>query len=114
MLSVHTLIRETQVSPRETKRKRFRKDLERRVLAEAMDSLPETTRVVLGLRYYESLTRRQIATLLSMEEEEVGDLLTQAMQKVVHCLDQEMQSADDPPPAQRRRTGRGPGRECDA
>ncbi len=114
MLSVQTLIRETQVSPRETSRKRFRKDHERRILAEAMDSLPETTRVVLGLRYYESLTRRQIATLLSMEEEEVGELLTQAMQRVVHCLDQEMQPAADSAPAPRRRPGRSSGRERDA
>lgn len=113
MLSVQTLIRETQVSPQETRRRRVKKELERRVLAEAMESLPETTRVVLGLRYYESLTRRQIATLLSMEEDEVRDLLTQAMQRVVDCLDQEGHPDSETGPASGRRQGRSNGRRVE-
>jgi RNA polymerase sigma factor FliA len=51
----------------------------RKVLAEAIDRLPERQRLVLTLYYFEELTMKEIGTLLSVTESRICQLHAQAM-----------------------------------
>ncbi|RMH08763.1 MAG: FliA/WhiG family RNA polymerase sigma factor [Nitrospirae bacterium] len=51
----------------------------RKVLAEAIDQLPERQRLVLTLYYFEELTMKEIGTLLNVTESRICQLHAQAM-----------------------------------
>jgi len=51
----------------------------RKVLAEAIDRLPERQRLVLTLYYFEELTMKEIGSLLSVTESRICQLHAQAM-----------------------------------
>jgi RNA polymerase sigma factor for flagellar operon FliA len=50
-----------------------------RILAHAIEDLPEKERLVLSLYYYEELTMKEIGTLLGVNESRVSQLHTKAM-----------------------------------
>jgi len=83
MLTVQTLMQEAQVIPRARGRGRAvsRKE-EREFMARAIETLPEYPRLILSLRYYESLRPSQIARAFGIEESEVCRVLFQALQLV--------------------------------
>jgi len=55
-----------------------RKELER-IVAAAIDRMPKNERTVLSLYYYEELTLREIAEVMSMHLSRIGQLKTQAV-----------------------------------
>ena len=80
MLSVQALMQEAHVRPERTRGdRRLSRGEERRVMATLIDELPETARLVLGLRYCEALRPRQIATVLGLSEEEIRKVLSEAL-----------------------------------
>lgn len=58
----------------------------RRVLAEAIDRLPERERLVIALYYYEELTLKEIGQVLSVSESRVSQLHTKAMLRLRAAL----------------------------
>ena len=94
MLSFQTLMQEACVSPRIRRRPLALGGKEaRRVVADAINALPETARLVLSLRYYEAIRPRQIALLLALPEEEIRQLLIAGSREVVNRL----QEVPEPP-----------------
>lgn len=53
-----------------------------RILAEAIDSLPERERLVVGLYYYSELTVKEMAEVLGVSESRVSQLHTRAMMRM--------------------------------
>ena len=51
----------------------------RRVLAEAIDQLPERERLVVALYYYEGLTLKEIGEVLGVSESRVSQIHTKAI-----------------------------------
>ena len=50
-----------------------------RLLADAIDKMPDTERIVLSLYYYEELTLREIASVVRLHESRVSQLKSQAI-----------------------------------
>jgi RNA polymerase sigma factor for flagellar operon FliA len=59
----------------------LRKELQQHVV-EALATLPEKTQTLLSLYYYESLSYREIGTVLGVTDSRVCQLHTQAMQSL--------------------------------
>jgi len=111
MLSVHSLMQEAKVAPRE--RARLGRKEERRMMAEAIEDLPELDRLILGLRYYESVRPAQIAAVLGLPEDEVRRLLAQALERIAAANGKDRVPVTDKGPAHRAipaRRGNGKGR----
>ena len=53
-----------------------------RLLAEILDELSEKERLVIALYYYEELTQKEIAEVLSVSEGRVSQLHSQALLKL--------------------------------
>lgn len=81
MLSVQTLMQEVKMPGRQ--RTRMRGKEERRMMAVALDDLPELDRLVLSLRYYESVRPNQIAGALGLPEDEVRRVLAEALRRIL-------------------------------
>jgi DNA-directed RNA polymerase specialized sigma24 family protein len=95
MLSVHTLMQEARVdSKARLVKPSFGRKEERRLLAEAIDRLPEAARLVLGLRHYEAVRPRDIANILGLDEEAVRDMLSEAVATVLKDLRQASAAAE--------------------
>lgn len=87
MLSVQTLMQDAQVDlKKHTIKPSIGRKEERRLLTEAIDRLPEVARLVLGLRYHESVRPKAIAGILGVEEPEVRRLLSDAIAAVLEDL----------------------------
>ncbi len=88
MPSMYSLAQEAQLGREGACLKPFpgRKE-DRRRLAEAIDRLPETGRLVLGLRFYESIRPRQIAMVLGISEEDVRRILVDSVRQILRLLD---------------------------
>lgn len=61
-----------------------------RLLAEAIDRLPDRERLVIALYYYEGLTFREIGRVLSVSESRVYQLHTQAVLRLRNHLQRDM------------------------
>jgi DNA-directed RNA polymerase specialized sigma24 family protein len=111
MLSVHTLMQEGRVNPKaRTGISSLGRKEERRLLAEAIDRLPEVPRLVLSLRYYEAVRPKDIAAVLGLREEEVREILSEACTAVLADMHgsspaEPAVEADVLPPAPRARKG---------
>ena len=104
MLSVHSLMQEAKVPSGA----RSKKKGERRLTAGASNDLPEQCRLILGLRYYESVRPAQIAAALGLPEEEVRQTLADALTRLLEA--ERKAGAAAPVKAEaRRRTGKGSG-----
>lgn len=57
-----------------------------RVLAEAIDELPERERLVITLYYYEELTLKEISSIMGVSESRVSQLHTRAVKKLKTAL----------------------------
>ena len=55
------------------------KDEEKRILAEAVDKLPDKEKLVIGLYYQEELTLKEIAAVLKLSESRISQLHSQAI-----------------------------------
>ncbi len=100
MLSMIHLVQEASPGRRVRGRTSLRAEEARR-LARAIDALPETQRLALALRFYESLRPSRIALVLGMTEAEVETLLADAVRGAGEIL----RAADpDPRPASRSRS----------
>ena len=87
---------------------RPRKKGERRLIAGAINDLPELCRLILGLRYYESVRPAQIAVALGLPEEEVRRSLADALMRLAEA--EGKAGASTPAKGQaRRRNGKGRG-----
>ncbi|MER3473292.1 MAG: FliA/WhiG family RNA polymerase sigma factor [Armatimonadota bacterium] len=62
----------------------------RRLLAEAIDRLPDRERLVIALYYYEGLTFREIGKVLNVSESRVYQLHTQAVLRLRNYLQRDM------------------------
>jgi DNA-directed RNA polymerase specialized sigma24 family protein len=71
-----------------------------------MQELPETSRVALALRYFESARPRQIAVVLGISEERIEAILLDAVREVAEILRRPEVVAPAPsgPPPRARRT----------
>jgi DNA-directed RNA polymerase specialized sigma24 family protein len=108
MLSVHALMQESQVAHKSGGH--LGRKEEQRLVAAAIDRLPETARLVLGLRYYEAVRPPQIAAALGMPEDDVRGLLVEALQQVVAAMRQTSVTPKEIPAEQggvSRRNGKG-------
>jgi len=105
MLSVHSLMQEAKVSAGA----RSRKKGDRRLVASAINDLPELCRLVLGLRYYESVRPAQIAAALGLPESEVRITLADALTRL---LEAESREADAGATATETRRRQGKGRNA--
>jgi RNA polymerase sigma factor (sigma-70 family) len=90
------------------RRRRLAREEQREVLAEAINELSETERLVLGMRCLESVRPRQIAVLLEMSEEKVNALL----QSGLRVIQEHVAVARSAPPPLKKESGsaRGGGR----
>jgi DNA-directed RNA polymerase specialized sigma24 family protein len=73
-------------SARPARRSLAARDEERRRLGAAMQKLPETSRVALALRYFESARPRQIAAVLGISEERIEAILDEAVHQVAEIM----------------------------
>lgn len=64
----------------------------RRVLADAIDKLPERERLIISLYYYEELTLKEIGQVLSVSESRVSQLHTRAMLRLRAALSRHKES----------------------
>lgn len=64
----------------------------KRVLAEAIDRLPERERLVIALYYYEELTLKEIGQVLSVSESRISQLHTRAMLRLRAALTRHKES----------------------
>jgi DNA-directed RNA polymerase specialized sigma24 family protein len=87
MLSVASFFQGTASgSARPVRRSLAAREEERRRLSAAMQELPETSRVALALRYFESARPRQIAVVLGISEERIEAILADAVRNVAEIL----------------------------
>ena len=87
MLSVASFFQGTVPgSARPARRSLAAREEERRRLSAAMQELPETSRLALALRYFESARPRQIAVVLGISEERIDAVLTAAVREVAEIL----------------------------
>lgn len=77
-LSIADLVSDTSISPL----KKIEETEYRRLLAEAIDKLPERERQVIALYYLEELTMKEIGEVLSVTESRVSQLRTQAVMRL--------------------------------
>lgn len=90
MQSLETLMREAGVDQEPRARvEAILADLGSELLESVIDSLPEKQRLVLALRYYESLHVPEIAAVLGSKEATVEELL----QKSIHALCRKVERA---------------------
>jgi DNA-directed RNA polymerase specialized sigma24 family protein len=95
------------VSPqsRSSGARRLRKEQRRQLLAEAINGLSETERLVLGMRCLESVRPRQIAAVLELREEKIHELLENGMRRIQAHLSAATGPADAARPVRGRRRG---------
>ena len=87
MLSVASLFHgAVPGSARPARRNPAAREEERRRVSAAMQELPETSRVALALRYFESARPRQIAVVLGISEERIEAILGEAVRDVAEIL----------------------------
>lgn len=87
MLSVASFFQGTAPgSARRVRRNLAAREEEQRRLGAAMQELPETSRLALALRYFESARPRQIALVLGISEERIEAVLADAVQEVTEIL----------------------------
>ena len=73
-------------------------------LREAIEALPDSQRVALALRYYESASMSVIAAVLDLKEEETHRLLVSAAETVTEHLRRADGASPPPAPTHRRET----------
>ena len=87
MLSVASFFQGTAPgSARRARRNLAEREEEQRRVGAAMQELPETSRLALALRYFESARPRQIALVLGISEERIEAVLADAVQEVTEIL----------------------------
>lgn len=64
----------------------------KRILADAIDRLPERERLIISLYYYEELTLKEIGEVLSVSESRVSQLHTRAMLRLRAALSRHKES----------------------
>jgi DNA-directed RNA polymerase specialized sigma24 family protein len=88
MLSIQNLMQEAKVSPRNGRKPTgLRRGEEKAAFAAVLDTLPEETRLVLGLRYYEALKPAAIAGILGLAVDQVQALLAEGLRAVLGRLE---------------------------
>jgi RNA polymerase sigma factor FliA len=58
-----------------------------RLLAEAIEKMPRTERIVIGLYYHEELTLREIAKVVNLHESRISQLKSQAILRLRSYLE---------------------------
>ena len=90
MLTLDVLLRESKVDADRIERLGSKHSFDAKQVAEAIASLPEKQRLVLALRFYESLTIVEIATVLGSKIEKVSLLLAQAAETICDLLEESL------------------------
>jgi len=93
MLTIDVLLRESQVGADRIERLHSqRANFDPKRIGEAIDALAEKQRLALALRFYESLTVDEIATVLGSKSETVSTLLARAMEGLCTHLEKDLGS----------------------
>jgi len=79
----------------------------RKVLAHAIDQLPDRQRLVLTLYYFEELTMKEIGVILNVTESRICQLHAQSMVKLKILLDKKLGNEEE----EEKKEGKGQGKE---